>query len=381
MPSQERRTSTRRRTPHGLEQRVLARARDAGFEPADRIVVGFSGGRDSLALAATLRWAQRTLGIEALLVHVDHQLRETSGEDARRAEALADALGMEIRAVAVATTPIAVHPGVGVEEAARRERYQILFETAIQIQARAVATAHHQGDQAETVLLHLLRGGGVHGAAGMAERAAAPFQVPASVAVPVPVPVPDLPGLNNISPQRRVSGAHAVPWLWRPLLAEPREVITAYVQGIGLEPIEDPSNDDTTLRRNALRHEVLPILEHHFPQASAALARYAALAAEDDRALEEAALSTLGEVIDQGDLLATPLGEQPLAIQRRVIRGWLMKVTGSTTLTAERTDAVLALVRAKQGGQSIEIGEGWTVRRERGMLRADKTGSDGEEGQ
>ncbi|MBW3634417.1 MAG: tRNA lysidine(34) synthetase TilS, partial [Chloroflexi bacterium] len=201
---------TRRQTPHGLEQRVLARARDAGFEPADRIVVGFSGGRDSLALAATLHWVQRMLGIEALLVHVDHQLRMTSGEDARRAESLAEALGMEFRAVAVAAPPIAVHPGVGVEEAARRERYHILFETAIQNRARAVATAHHQGDQAETVLLHLLRGGGVHGAAGMAERAAAPFQVP------------DSPGGSNISHEHWVPGAHAAPWLWRPLLAEPR---------------------------------------------------------------------------------------------------------------------------------------------------------------
>ena len=376
MPSQERRALTRRRTPHGLEQRVLARARDAGFESADRIVVGFSGGRDSLALAAALRWVQRTLGIEVLLVHVDHQLRTTSGEEAKRAESLADALGMEFRAVPIATSPTAVHPGVGMEEAARRERYHILFETAIRNRARAVATAHHQEDQAETVLLHLLRGGGVHGAAGMAERAAAPFQVP------VPVPVPDPPGPSNISREQRDSEADTAPWLWRPLLAEPREVITAYVQGIGLEPIEDPSNDDTTLRRNALRHEVLPALEHHFPRAAAALARYAALAAEDDRALEDVALSTLDEVIDQGGLLATaPLRVKPLAIQRRVIRLWLAEITGSSGFTAERTDAVLALAGAKQGGQAIEIGEGWTVRRERGMLRADKTGSHDEEGQ
>ncbi len=160
------------------------------------------------------------------------------------------------------------------------------------------------------------------------------------------------------------------------MLTEPREVITAFVQLIGLEPIEDPSNDDTTLRRNALRHDVLPVLERHFPQASAALARYAALAAEDDRVLEDIALSVLDQVIDPGGFLAiAPLSEQPLAIQRRVTRGWLMTVTGSSALTAERTDAVLALVRSQQGGQSIEIGEGWTVRREGGMLRAGKAGS------
>ncbi len=121
---------------------------------------------------------------------------------------------------------------MGMEEAARRERYRLLFEAATEPGTRAVATGHHQGDQAETVLLHLLRGGGVHGAAGMAECAAAPFHDAALV--------------NNISQEKQsVTIARSTAWLWRPLLTEPREVITAYVQGIGLEPIEDQSNVDS----------------------------------------------------------------------------------------------------------------------------------------
>ena len=76
-------------------------------------------------------------------------------------------------------TPTDVHPGVGVEEAAQHERYRTLFAVAERCGARAVATAHHRGDQAETVLLHLLRGGGVHGAAGMAERSSSPVSGPA----------------------------------------------------------------------------------------------------------------------------------------------------------------------------------------------------------
>ena len=343
---------------------MLARSRDAGFGPQDRIVVGFSGGRDSLALAAALRWAQCAAGIAPLLVHVDHRLRRSSGDDATRAADLARALDMEFRAVAVAATPTSMHPGVGLEEAARRERYRILFETAAHHGAAAVATAHHQGDQAETVLLHLLRGGGVHGAAGMAERSRAP--------------IPDSRPPQDISPERR----DVETWLWRPLLDEPRAVIDAYVHELGLEPIEDPSNDDTALRRNALRHDVLPALERLFPGASTALARYAALAAEDDRALADVALAARAAMVDPGGRLAiAPLRTQPMAIQRRVVRCWLAEATSSRTLTAERTDAVLALAQRGNGGKALEIGEGWTVRRQRGMLRAERIGSPHEEDQ
>ncbi len=276
---------------------------------------------------------------------------------------LADSLNLEFQIVAVPTTPTEIHPGVGVEEAARRERYRRLFAVAERCGARAVATAHHRGDQAETVLLHLLRGGGVHGAAGMAERSAAP--------------VPGTAPPRDISPKQLQSE----PWLWRPLLNEPREVIEAYVAKLGLSPIEDPTNDDLSLRRNALRHEVLPVLEDHFPGAEAALARYAALAAEDDRALEEIALRLLGEGVDPGGRLATaPLRTQTPAIQRRVIRRWLAESTDASMLSAERTDAVLLLAQSGRGGTTLEIGEGWTVRLERGMLHAQRTASRNGEG-
>jgi tRNA(Ile)-lysidine synthase len=357
------RSRARRQTPDGLEQRLLTRARDAGFTSQDRIVVGFSGGRDSLALAAALRWVQASLAVEPVLVHVDHRLRASSAEEAMRAASLADSLDLEFQIVAVSTPPTDTHPGVGVEEAARRERYRILFSVAERCGARAVATAHHRGDQAETVLLHLLRGSGVHGAAGMAERS--------------PSPVPGTATLHDIS----LEYLEIEPWLWRPLLNEPRGVIETYVAKLGLTSIEDPSNDDPSLRRNALRHEVLPVLEAHFPGAEAALARYATLAAEDDRALEAIALRLLKEGVDPGGRLArAPLHRQPAAIQRRVIRRWLAESTGASMLSAERTDAVLLLAQSGRGGTALEIGEGWTVRLGRGMLHAERTASRHEEG-
>jgi tRNA(Ile)-lysidine synthase len=352
------RGQTRRQTPDGFEQRLLTRARAAGFMSHDPIVVGFSGGRDSLGLAAALRWVQASLGIEPLLVHVDHRLRASSSDEATRAKNLADSLNIEFQLITLSTTPTEVHPGVGVEEAARRERYRGLFAVARRHGARAVATAHHRGDQAETVLLHLLRGGGVRGAAGMAERA------------PAPIPATNLP--------RDISHGNSAtePWLWRPLLNESREVIEAYVAKLGLVPVEDSSNEDTTLRRNALRHEVLPVMESCVPGAEAALARYAALAAEDDRALEAMAVRLLGEGVDPGGPLATaPVLAQSLAIQRRVIRRWLAETADLSSISAERTDAILLLAQSRSGRKVLEIGEGWTVRLERGMLRAERTAS------
>jgi tRNA(Ile)-lysidine synthase len=185
------------------------------------------------------------------------------------------------------------------------------------------------------------------------------------------MPVADTRHPRDISPKGDGGGSNI--WLWRPLLHEPREAIDAYVQTLGLEPIEDPSNAETTMRRNVLRHEVVPVLEAHFPGASSALARYAALAAEDDRALADVANAIFDLTVDPGGLLdSRRLRNEPLAIQRRVIRRWLTGVTGFTELTAERTDAVLSFALTESGGKALEIGAGWTVHLVRGMLRADR---------
>jgi hypoxanthine phosphoribosyltransferase len=337
------------RTPRGFEQRLLIRARAAGLGPGDRVVVAFSGGRDSLALAAAMRWVAWRLGIEPSLVHVDHALRDGSATEAARAVDLARALGLRCRIVRLEQHPTSVHRRVGLEEAARRERYRALRDAMSMVGASAVATAHHQQDQAETILLHLLRGSGVHGAAAMAEHT----RLPCSLAP------------NDISPEP------AIGWLWRPLLHEPRSAIDEYVQSLGLAPVEDPSNLDLSLRRNRVRHELLPWLEERFPGAVEALDRFAELAAEDDRLLDDLATAALSTVVAaDGALLAATLLEQPRALQRRVMRRWLGAFTAPFPLSMERTEAVLRLARSAGGNRAIDIGDGWTIRRQRGMLRA-----------
>ena len=327
----------------GLEQRLLRRFRAAGIASDRTLLVAFSGGPDSLALAAALTHVRAVTGLPLLLVHVDHALRDESGEEAKAAVSLGQQIGLTVVVRRVPEEPRQAHPHTGVEEAARRERYRLLSDEADQAGARVIATAHHRDDQAETVLLHLLRGSGLRGAAGMAEIA--------------PVPVA---GVRDISHQ----GEDQRPRLWRPLLSESRQEMLAYLEKRGLTSLHDPSNDDVTLRRNALRHRAIPELEATFPGAAAALARFAAIAAEEDRLLEAMAERALTRMVGPGHIMRLDaLGEQPRALQRRILRRWLVETSGETDIGAERVEAVLHWAAAPGAMGAVELPGGWCVRR------------------
>ena len=332
----------------GLEQRLLARYREAGISHDAPLILGFSGGPDSLALAAALTHVRAVTGLQVLLVHIDHRLRESSGAEAEAAVALGNTLGLQVVVRRVPVTPREAHPNIGIEEAARRERYRLLGEEAHAAGSQYIATAHHQDDQAETVLLHVLRGSGLHGTAGMAELAALPHETSR-----------DISHQHTKSPVR----------LWRPFLGEQRVEILAYLRHRGLTPMLDPSNDDVTLRRNAVRHRIIPELEGVMPGASAALARFAALAAEEDRFLEDMAASTLAVLAGPGKGLRIALLQQEhRAMQRRIVRRWLVEATGETTIGAERVEAVLRWAGASNSAGKIELPGKWSVRRSGGWL-------------
>lgn len=327
----------------GLEQRLLARFRSAGIATEAPLIVAFSGGPDSLALAAALTHVRAVTGLPLLLIHVDHRLRESSGEEAEAAVDLSRQLGVDMLVRRVPVVPHEAHPNVGIEEAARRERYRLLREEATRIGAQCIVTGHHREDQAETVLLHLLRGSGLRGASGMAE-------------------VADLPDASIVGASR---------WqfeyslrLWRPFLHEPRRELLAYLKSRGLTPLYDPSNDDLTFRRNALRHRVLPDMEATFPGAAAALARYASLAAEEDRFLEDIVDHSLPLMIGPhgGLRQATLLDEAPV-LQRRLLRRWLVQSTKETDIGTERVEAVLRWVKTTTSAGEIQLPGEWSVRR------------------
>ena len=155
------------RIERSVRQRVLASYRRTFPEPPERIVIGFSGGNDSTALALILIGLGPLIDSDVELLHVDHRMRPASGDDAAAALQLANDLGSSASIVTAVELPETTYPGVGPEEAARRVRFVSLATFAGS--GGVVALAHHAGDQSETVLLHLLRGSGAEGIGGIAE--------------------------------------------------------------------------------------------------------------------------------------------------------------------------------------------------------------------
>jgi tRNA(Ile)-lysidine synthase len=316
------------------------RLRRLGTQVDAGIVVGFSGGADSLALAAVLARIAGVEPISVTLVHVDHALRPESGRDAEACRELARALGLPIVVAKLPRELRQWHAHVGVEEAARRERYVALADAAASVGASLVAVAHHLQDQAETVLLHLLRGAGLTGASAMAEHS--------QTAIPWWRADPSVP-VRTID-------------VWRPFLNEDRHTVRSYAAATGLTPVEDASNDDRAFRRNRVRAEVLPLLEDLFPGAARALARYAEIAGDEDRLLIAfAADAGTRTILDDGRLDRRALSREHPAMQRRVIRRWLRDGGVPTEVSLDRIDSLRAMSLDAGGKRTVEMVDGWTV--------------------
>jgi tRNA(Ile)-lysidine synthase len=214
--------------------------RHALFRPGEAVVVGVSGGPDSLCLLHILRQLASELSLHLIVAHLHHGLRGADADaDARFVAETALAFGLPLVAGQADVPALARERRLSPEEAARQARYAFLADTAARTGAQTVAVGHHADDQAETVLMHLLRGSGVSGLRGMLPR----------------TPLTDyrLPGVQGLE----------AGWVVRPLLALWRAEIVAYCAAHGLTPRYDMSNEDATFFRNRLRHELLPLLEEY----------------------------------------------------------------------------------------------------------------------
>lgn len=308
-------------------------------ELAAPILVGLSGGPDSLALLHLLwRWsAESGVTIRALIV--DHALRPESATEAAAVASRCAGWGIGVTVRTVRAGAIAARRG-GVEDGARQERYRLLAEEARSIGARTVALGHQANDQAETLLLHLLRGAGLAGLTGMSDvrRAGDLFDQPTT------------PGMAATGER---------PAAWRPLLGVARASIEGYCRVWNLAPIHDPTNDDRSLRRNRIRHRLLPLADDLFPGAIATLARSAAILADDESLLTHLAEAAWARcaIVERPLVLLdrTAFRAEHVALQRRLLRRAWREVRGgqqTTGLPAAPIEAArLGIVAPGSGGR------------------------------
>jgi tRNA(Ile)-lysidine synthase len=315
------------------------------FAPRTRLVVGYSGGQDSTCLLHAL--AHSRLGLEIVAVHVDHALRAESADVARQVAEIGVAMGVpvEILRVDVAAYRRGV-PRWSVQQAARAARYQALAAVAQKTHAAAVLVGHTADDQAETLLINLLRGTGMTGLAGM--------RIDETIELRRLGPAAPLPEIY----------ADAQPIamrLARPLLNTPRATTGAYCSQVGVALVEDPSNQSRTYTRNRVRLDLLPVLEQFNPAIRTVLARTADLAAEDVAVLEglvDEIHATLAHT-PQPEIIEYDLAlwrAQPRALQRRLLRRGLDSLVGGLIdVRAAPIDDALDLLQSGTPEQTYHL--------------------------
>lgn len=264
----------------------------------ETIVVAASGGPDSTALTCGIAAIGRELALTLRVAHLNHRLRPDAGEDASFVASASRALGLEHHEDSADPRPLAAQEGWSLEEAARRLRYQFLMRVARETGAGVIATGHTLDDQAETVLMRLLRGSG-------------------------------LDGLGGIPPVRWSGGIRII----RPLIETTRTDVESYLRAIGTGWREDSTNRDLHILRNRIRLVLLPALEGYNPDVRRSLAQVAALLRDEAEAIEALGAAKIGEVLS-GDsatvrVALEPFTRLPAALQRRALREAVRRVRGN----------------------------------------------------
>jgi tRNA(Ile)-lysidine synthase len=260
-----------------------------------------------MAAALLLQRLGAELELEVFACHFDHRLREGSKEEQQRVRALCEGLGMTCITGEGDVGAMAAERGLGVEEAARRMRYQFLAFAAGKERADVVATGHTADDQAETVLHHIIRGSGVRGIRGMLPRSPLPH-AEAQVLI-------------------------------RPLLCLGRRDTEEICHAAGIEPVLDPSNEELEYTRNRIRHLALPALAKLNPGVRSALVRLSESAREAFDSIEKAAMGTqpegrtaVGAVFALAKLEALPTEALALLVEREAVAAQLSYDVNATRL-------------------------------------------------
>jgi tRNA(Ile)-lysidine synthase len=320
-----------------LEKIASALREQCGIEMSTPIVVGVSGGPDSLCLMHVLH----ALGYRMVVAHMDHQLRPDSAAEAAAVEAAAGAMGLPFVMQRVDVGAHARSGKLSIEEAARELRYTFLFEQARKHQVHAVVVGHNADDQVETVLMHLIRGTGISGLRGMSYRTV----------------------LHQFDA--------AIPLL-RPLLGTWRGEIEAYCRSNALAPHHDASNDSPEYLRNRVRHELIPILESYNPRVREALWRMAETIGLDHAMLKERVVEAWHHtVLREGSGFvsfdADGLAGQSVSLQRCLILTAADKVLPGGETSHAAVDRAVAFFK-DLSSRRLDLGGGILMFREAGSI-------------
>jgi len=312
-------------------------AEHALLHVGDHVLVAVSGGADSTALLHVLHTLSEPLGIRLTVCHLNHAIRgPAAAADAAFVRQLAGALCLPIIIGRKNVPRLAREKGISMEMAARDARYAFFVRTARRVGAGTIVTGHTRDDQAETVLLKLLRGAGPR-------------------------------GLSGIARDRSIGDLRVV----RPLLGVSRQEIVSFLRADGRTWREDASNRDVAILRNRVRHELMPLLETRInPALRETLARTADVMGQEDEWLDGLAERRLAAVrADDGALELESLDKCLPAERRRVLLGWLVQGgVEPEAIDFATLHRVASLAASRRGSRDTDVAGGWTARRRYGRL-------------
>lgn len=305
------------------------------------VIVGLSGGADSVCLFDILNSIKNEYKIDIKAVHVHHGIRgKSADEDVSFVKKLCDKEGVDCKVVYADIPKLAAIDGKTIEECAREERYKILRDEASAFEKSFIAVAHHIDDQAETVIFRMLRGTGVKGLGGMKPR-------------------------NGI--------------IIRPLLCLSKNEILSYLTERKLEYCTDETNYDDKYARNNIRHNILPIAKEIVSESSLHIAELAKEASMVEDFMEEYCDNIYRKAVSDNGLDISVLNSQKEIVSRYVIRIHLENVIHSLKdISRENVNAVYSLI-SKDGYKEINLPYGFIACKQGNYLIIDKKQSDEKE--
>ncbi|TNF55835.1 tRNA lysidine(34) synthetase TilS [bacterium] len=304
------------------EKAIQTIKRHSMLQEGDAVLIGLSGGPDSVCLSVILEEVRDNFNLSLHALYVDHGLRpEESRDEETFCKGFCDEHGIDFHSEKIEVKAYAEESSINIHEAARELRYDAFERTALKTKASKIAVAHNADDQAETVLMRLVRGAGRRGLSG----------------------IPYMRG--NII---------------RPLLDIRREDIEKFLSEKQIQFVTDSSNLKTEYLRNRLRQEIIPILRKDNPSVTDSINRTADILREEERYLDIATTRTMMRLITRKtdesiELFLTPLMTIDRAILRRVLKRALSEIGADRGIELTHIDGVIHLIKDNRSGDMINL--------------------------